>query len=368
MRIDEFLVETWMTEHENNCKYNLTDTCVDCLSLSELENLIGPIDLNNIKLDYGPIAGSIKLRKEIAKLYRNQDIATITTTIGAINANELVMMELLEKGDRVIAITPSYQQIYSFPQSLGCQVDLIELKEEDHWQFDIEKFKSLSTPSTPKTKLVTLISPNNPTGTYIEPEVMKEIISICKKNNIYILVDEVYRDRNSMSFNDIDSDVIVTSSLSKIYSCAGVRMGWIKGPASFIEKINYRRDYHVICNGPLNDEIAYQVLKNKEKILGRSEAIIKENKDYLRKWLEKEPLISCVIPKHGTVGFLKYDLNIDSYDFCNKLLEETGIFFVPGNCFECDHHLRFGFGNNPKIVKEGLAVFSKWLHESPINK
>ena len=89
--------------------------------------------------------------------------------------------------------------------------------------------------------------------------------------------------------------------------------------------------------------------------------ILEENKCYLKEWLKDHPHLSCVIPKYGTVCFLKYDYKIDSNTFCEKLQEETGVFFVPGCCFDVENHLRFGLANDSQIVKEGLEVFSNWL-------
>ena len=81
----------------------------------------------------------------------------------------------------------------------------------------------------------------------------------------------------------------------------------------------------------------------------------------MKEWLKAHPHLSCVIPKYGTVCFLKYDYKIDSNTFCEKLQEETGVFFVPGCCFDVGNHLRFGLANDSQIVKEGLEVFSNWL-------
>ena len=88
---------------------------------------------------------------------------------------------------------------------------------------------------------------------------------------------------------------------------------------------------------------------------------MEENKSYLKKWLKDHPHLSCVIPEYGTVCFLKYDYQIDSNTFCETLQEETGVFFVPGCCFDVENHLRFGLANDPQLVKEGLEVFSNWL-------
>lgn len=367
MKLQEFYVETWMTEHENHCQYNLTDTCVNCMSLKELEELCHlslKDDIMNLRLDYGPIVGSNRLKDSLLKLYETGSYDNITMTTGTINANELVMMTLLEPGDHVVTLFPTYQQLYSFPESLGCHVDFIDLKEENQWLPLVSDFENVVSD---KTKMILLNSPNNPTGTFLNKEMAKQIISIAEKYDCYILCDEVYRatfdHQLTYSMSDLYDKAIVTGSLSKIFSFAGLRLGWIKGPKDIIDLINYRRDYHIISNGPLDDYIASIVLENKDLILKRSEDIITTNKLYLTNWLLNEKHISCVIPKYGTVGFLHFDLPFTSREFAEKLLKETGIFFVPGSCFDKESYLRFGFGNDPQMVKEGLDVFSKWLKQ-----
>lgn len=369
MKLNEFKVETWMTDHENDCQYNLTETCVSSLSLLELQQFVQEDiakQMMSMKMDYGPIVGSTRLKKAILSLYEQGGLENITITHGAINANELVLMSLLEKGDHVISLFPTYQQMYDFPLSLGCEVSLILLKEENDWLPTIEDFESCIQEHT---KMICLNSPNNPTGTTIPLSLMKDIIKLAQKYDCYILCDEIYRgvDTESLelypSFSDYYDKAIVTQSLSKVFSFAGLRLGWIKGPQEVIDLVNYRRDYHIISSGPLDDYLACLVLENKDVILKRSRDICQTNKLILKKWLDQEPLVSCVIPRHGTVCFLHYHLDIPSAEFCEKLQKEKGVFFVPGSAFDIEYHLRFGFTQDEKIIKEGLITFSKWLRQ-----
>lgn len=369
MKINEFEVETWMTDHENDCKYNLTETCVSSMSLNDLQKYVDEdisSTLMNMTLDYGPIIGSTRLKKAILSMYQTGHEDDIAITHGAINANELVMMTLLQKGDHVISLFPSYQQMYDFPKSIGCDVSFVYLNEERGWMPSIDEFKQVMKP---QTKMICLNSPNNPTGTTIPFSLMKDIIELAKEYDCYILCDEIYRGINtqthqlSPSWSDYYDKAIVTQSLSKVFSFAGLRLGWIKGPKEVINMINYRRDYHIISSGPMDDYLGALVLENKDMILKRSIDICQRNKEILRQWLEKEPLVTCVIPDDGTVCFLKYHLDIPSDKLCEKLQKETGVFFVPGSSFGIEYHLRFGFTHDEHEVKEGLEVFSKWLDQ-----
>lgn len=128
MQIDNFKIEDWFNEYEKLSKYDMADTCVESLSLNELFDIVGDKEehLNNIlnkKLNYGDIQGSLRLKKAIASMYESLELANITVTHGAIGANQLVMLSMIERGDEVVSILPTYQQHYSIPKSIGLRLN-----------------------------------------------------------------------------------------------------------------------------------------------------------------------------------------------------------------------------------------------------
>ena len=364
MKLKEFEIETWMTNHEQNCKYNLTETCVKHMSLSQLEKLTGlniADKVMNIVNDYGPIVGSDELKKEILKLYTSGSDENLTITMGAVNGNEIALSEIVEKGDHVICVKPTYQQLYEIPLEIGAEVSFVELDRKNRWNATIDDFKKLVKSNT---KAIILNSPNNPTGNRCSVSLMEELVSLCKENNLYLFADEIYRGLSlpvHTSFSDMYDKAIVTSSLSKVFSFAGIRLGWIKGPKEFIDRINFRRDYHMISSGPLFDYLATVILRNKEIILERNREIVEENKDILKDFMNHDKRFKASIPDDGTVCLLEYDFDMPSKVLCEKLQNETGVFFAPGACFGVEHSLRFGFTHDPKETREGLKVFEEWL-------
>lgn len=368
MKLKEFSVETWMTVHENDCRYNLADTCVKAMSLHELadmtkEDIIGQI--YDIPLDYGPIQGSDDLKDAILSLYKTGGHENIAITRGAVNANQHVMDTLLEPGDHVVALTPGYEQFYSYPASLGCSYSLVHLDEARNWEPDIEDFKQAIND---RTKMIILNAPNNPTGTTIDSKLMQALIELCRPRGIYILCDEIYKginpDADSDSVADLYERGITTSSLAKIYSFAGLRLGWIKASKQIIDLINFRRDYTIISTGAIDDRLTAIVLNHKDQILARSRAIVHTNVAILKDYLASEPLVDAVIPKDGTVCFLHYHKDLPSAAFCEDIQQRHGVFFVPGSCFDEEYHLRFGFTRDSEEIRQGLALLSKYLHES----
>lgn len=364
MKIDIFKVEEWFNKYEKLAKYDLADTCIDSMSINDLLEIAGENcdEIFSKKLNYGDIQGSYRLKTAISSLYKSQSVDNITTTHGAIGANQLVFLSLVEPQDEVIAILPAYQQHYSIPKSLGAVVKPLFLRPENNWLPDIEELKALITP---KTKLITLINPNNPTGSVIEDSLMKEIINV--SNGAYILTDEVYRGivrdakYNTTSVADMYENGISTSSLSKGFSLAGLRLGWIAANKKIIDKINHQREYNTISVSILDDYFGSIALEYKDKIFERNLLKQKAGYEILKNWVDKEPHISCVLPNGGTTAFLQYDMNISSYDLCKKLLKDTGVLFLPGETLEMDGFLRMGYCNNPEQLKTALDIFSEWI-------
>jgi len=358
MKIADFKVEQWMNAYEGKAVFNMTDTCVSPFTYEQLTAMDTQHLLSMVKLDYGTITGDVLVKKEILKMYSTGVMDQITLAQGCLQANEMVMETLLEPGDHVLVYTPSYQQFSEYPKSLGCIVTELELHEENQWQASIAALRNAFKENI---DLVILNNPNNPTGTVFAPAYLSELFTLCKKQGTYILCDEVYRDPSIPSISDLYEKGIATSSLSKMFSLAGLRFGWIKGPQEIIDAVNVRRDYSIISTGPLADTLALIALQHASEILQRSRAIINQNKQFLRTWLLQNPSFHFIMPDVGTVGFLKYDAGIPSVEFAKGILQQYGVFYVPGSCFNCEQHLRLGLTANAEQFQKGLQLTADYL-------
>ncbi|MBP3853771.1 MAG: aminotransferase class I/II-fold pyridoxal phosphate-dependent enzyme [Erysipelotrichaceae bacterium] len=269
MRLPEFKVEQWMTKYEGRAVYNMTDTCVQAITFAELA---GDMDPGGIVLDYGTITGDEQTKTEIAKLYQNKDLDTITTAHGCLEANELVIYTLLEPGDHVIVFVPGYQQFSQLPASIGCSVSEIRCEEDKGWLPDLQ---TVERAVTPQTKMILLNNPNNPTGALWQGQRLRELIDLCRAHDLYLFSDEVYRDiEDQPSISDLYEKGISTASLSKSFGLAGLRYGWVKADKDIIDQINVRRDYAFVSNGPLADALAQSALKEKEKWIRRGKDLV----------------------------------------------------------------------------------------------
>jgi aspartate/methionine/tyrosine aminotransferase len=369
MRIQPFGVEIWMNAHETRCALNLAETCVESLTVSELLGLAGLGgealgELLPLKLTYGAIAGSERLRRAIAALYEKQAPENVVVAHGAAGANMLAHQALVSAGERVVSLVPNYQQHTAIPESFGADVRLVHLKEENGFLPDLAELRELAGPGT---KLIALSNPNNPTGALMGRAVLEEIAGIAEASGAWVLADEVYRgiDQEGPGFTasvaDLYAKGVSTGSMSKAYSLAGLRLGWIAGPPAVVEAVSLHRDYSTISVGLLDDHLAALALENAEAVLARSRRITRENLAALSDWVDAEPAVSWVRPRSGTTALLRYDLAMPSEEFCLKLLAETGVLVVPGSCFGVERSLRIGFANNADALREGLKRLSAFL-------
>ena len=365
-------MEEWFNLYEKAAKYDLADTCVDSLSIEELFEIIGEKDqlLGEIftrKLNYGDIHGSKRLKLAISTLYEHQTPENITITHGAIGANHLVIMSLVEQGDKVVSVVPTYQQHYSIPKSFGADVKMCFLKEENNWLPDLNELGNIVGTDT---KLICINNPNNPTGAVIPDEMMKQIVEIAKKSDAYILCDEVYRGLNhegnpfSVSVADLYPKGISTGSMSKVFSLAGLRLGWVVAEKEIISQINHHREYNTISVGILDDYFASLAIENKDKIIERNLEKIKIGKQILLNWANSDSNIRLIPPLGGTTAFVKYNSKMPSTELCKKLQQDTGVMILPGETLEVDGYLRIGYANNFAQLKIALEIFSKWLKDN----
>ncbi len=373
MKIDLFKVEDWMNRYETKAIHNLAETCVHSLTLRELlsYDTSTPNALEKLmdqRLTYGDITGNPVLKEELSMMYNKVSADQILTTHGAIGANQLVLLTLVEPGDHVIVAVPTYQQLYSIPEAIGATVDRLELKPEEDYQPNVEMLKVLVKP---ETKLIVLNNPNNPTGALIPEALLLEIIQVAKENNAWLFCDEVYRGMHPReskmvpSVVDLYDKAVATGSLSKIFSLAGLRLGWVVGPADFIQNCFHQRDYNTISCSMVDEVLGLIAVKNRHKVWERNLGMVNANLEIIDNWVNHEPRVSYVKPKAGTTAFLKIDSNMNMEEFCIKLMEETGTMLVPGSCFEREGYVRMGYVCDETTLKKGLNEISTFLKKYP---
>ena len=350
MLIEKFKLENWIAKYENLTKYDLSQTCIQNLTIKELENICDcELNLKNIQLGYGNLYGSENLKQAICNLYDNKKPENITVTLGGIGANELALKTFINSKDKVVCLAPCYQQLYSIPKFYGANVVLTDIQ-------NLEK-------NAKDAKLICINNPNNPTGTILTDNEINLIINVAKKNNSYIFADEAYRGLTyTKSFADIYDKTIVTGSMSKAYSLAGIRVGWICAQNFFINNVNLNRQYNTISISAIDDAIATLALNNHKKIINRNIKIINNNKKIVDDFIKKTGYSWLFEPNATAIGCIKYNSNLKSKEFCKNLIENTGVLLIPADSFDCsENFFRIGFGMQKEYLIKALEKLIDYI-------
>ncbi|RCK62772.1 Capreomycidine synthase [Candida viswanathii] len=382
---EDFAVEQFMDKYETSVRFNMAETCSASISFNELFDLLPDQPeakqqlekkIFDTRLTYGHIKGSPDLRNAIAQLY-NADggpspIAAddVVITNGAIGANFLTLYALVDEGDKVIVVRPTYQQLESVSKIFGGKENVIpwQLKFGEGYLPDLNELRTLIAQHSPK--LLIINNPNNPTGAVWDDKTMEEIVAVCEENSVFVMCDEVYRplyvsdaDKPKSVVNYGYANAVSTSSTSKAFALAGLRLGWIvcRNP-EVIKKLLSKRDYNTISVSTVDDAMAAFALQNLSAILGRNKRILLKNLAILEEYINNTPFLSWVKPKGGTTCFIKVDVpGIDTMEMCVELVEKFGTLIVPGEVFNHKGYLRVGFGNSTEDIEQGLVQLTAYF-------
>ena len=342
-----------------NIDCNLSESSFTDQRLSDLG-----INLNDLVLYYGDHKGKPGLRSLIAdEATLNADDILITT--GAATALFIVATSLLERCDHLVVAKSNYATNIETPHAIDADISYINLKFENDYTIDLDELKNLITPST---KLVSLTYPHNPTGAMIDESTLKEIISIIEQKNIYLLLDETYRD---MCFVQplpvaatLSEKVISISSMSKSYGLPGIRIGWIICKnKELMQTFLAAKEQICITNSVVDEQIAYQYLCNKEKLFAPVKATILNNFFILKNFMQQQQLLEWVEPKGGCVCFprIKKNVVIDVATFYEVLLHTYSTYVGRGHWFEEDsRYMRIGYSwDKSEKLQKGLSNILK---------
>ncbi|MFQ5422151.1 MAG: aminotransferase class I/II-fold pyridoxal phosphate-dependent enzyme, partial [Anaerolineae bacterium] len=230
-----FVMERMMSKFEQGVTYNLSESGVHPLLLSEL--LADQPDMVDhllaTDLNYPHVNGIPELRKNIANLYDSATPENVLVTVGAIEANYISIRTLLSEGDEIVIMLPNYMQIWGVAKNHDLNVKTFHLREQDDWAPDLSELESVATPNT---KLIAVCNPNNPTGRTLTETEMDTIVTCAERVRAWLLADEVYRgatrvlDEENPSFYGRYDKVLAIGSMSKAYGLPGLRIGWVVGP------------------------------------------------------------------------------------------------------------------------------------------
>lgn len=349
---EPFLMERMMSKFEQAVDYNLSESGVHPMLLSELlEDNPNYIDeLLATDLNYPYVNGNPELRENIAALYNGASADNVLVTVGAIEANYLTVRTLLSTGEEIVVMSPNYMQVWGVAKNHGLKVKTFSLLEENGWAPDLAE---LEEKATSETKMIAVCNPNNPTGRAMTEDEMDSIVSIAERSGAWILADEVYSgaeretEEQTPSFFGRYDKVVAMGSMSKAYGLPGLRVGWAVGPKKKLDDMWARHEYIALSATMLSNKLTALALSSeiRPRIIARARNYIRKGFPVLKEWMDShENTFSLTPPDAAAIAFTRYKLDINSTEFVDRLLKEKSVLIVPGDHFGMDNFVRISYG------------------------
>ena len=349
----------------SNIRCNLTESSVSDMPISELE-----LDLGKLTLAYTDHVGKPELRELIAADAPGLTAMDVILTAGSAAALFTIATSLLDAESHMVVVHPNYATNIETPRAIGCKIDFLRLSFEEGFRFDIQRLASLVSQ---ETRLISITTPHNPTGTVLTEKDIRDIAALAEWRGCYLLVDETYREMNFSGPTPLAASIsprcISVVSLSKSYGMPGIRMGWIiTRDKDLQETFLAAKEQIFICNSIVDEEIAWQVLSRKDRILS---PILQRNRqafETMKTWMSVQKEMEWVEPSGGVVCFPRIKTeNPAMVEAFYKILNSKYKTYVgPGHWFEMDRrHMRVGYSwPTPAELAEGLHNITLALEEA----
>ena len=301
----------------------------------------------------------------------------VVVTSGGVNALMLAVQALVDAGDEVVAVTPVWPNLTAQPAILGAHVVCISLKPvHGVWTLDLD---ALLQAVTPRTKVLIINAPNNPTGWTLTRAEQEQIVAHCRNTGTWILADEVYErlyyepsaKACAPSFLDVTlpSDrLVVVHSFSKSFLMTGWRLGWMVVPPEITHHIGKLVEFNTSCAPVFVQRAAIMALQRTLEVTPRVVAHLKLCRDTLVPLLARLPGVEVAAARGGMYAFFRLDGHADSLAVAKRLVQEVGLGLAPGAAFDpsagapASGWLRWCFASrDPQRLVQGVERLKNWL-------
>lgn len=355
--LPEFRLESYFTRWEFAARFNLAASDAESWTVAELIALAADDDRERwetLRLGYAETWGDALLRGSIAATYAALDAHDVLCFAGAQEAIACAVAALLSPGDHAVVVLPTYQSLESIAASAGT-ASAVVLRASEHWRLDVDELRAACTP---RTRLLILGVPNNPTGAVPDRDTFDAVLQLAAERGAWVLCDEVHRglERDGAprlpQAADVYEKAVSIGALSKAYGLPGLRIGWVAcRQHDAIERMNAVKHYLSICNASPSEILGRIAIRARDRILDRNRAITRDNIGRFTRFcadggeeIEWEP------PPAACVAYPRYTGADGVETFCRRLIEEHGILLLPASIFESPlaalpaNHFRVGLG------------------------
>jgi aspartate/methionine/tyrosine aminotransferase len=365
MQLKPFLLDAWLDQYEHDIEFNLAASTGPTWTVNEILAFADDETRHrflNHKLVYGRPAGADSLREAIAEM-QSVPVESVQIVTGASEALLALMWLAAEPGANVIIPLPGFTTFSALPESLGLEIRFYRVRRENGFRIDPDEIKRLVDS---KTKIILVNSPHNPTGTTIGDAEMEALHDFTAKRGIQLVSDEVYHPiyhgRQTRSAARLQH-VTVIADLSKAFSIAGVRTGWmIEHDAKRRQQYWTARAYFSICNTTTGEILSEIAIRKRDAVLGKTQETATRNLKLLERFMaDHRDILGWIPPQGGMTAFPWLVSGESDRRFC-KAATEHGILLAPGDCFDVPSHFRLGFaaaGDNFSKALDRFGTFVK---------
>jgi aspartate/methionine/tyrosine aminotransferase len=279
----------------------------------------------------------------------------VVPAVGTSNALFMICAAVLSEGDAALVEFPAYEPLIAVPSAFGSEIHRVKRRFSSRYALDAE---AVAQAVTARTKLIILSNLHNPSGVLCPPEILTAVAEIAARNGALVCVDEVYlefldEDPKKTSFHLADN-ILVISSLTKVFGLGGLRCGWILAPKQLADKLRIIMDYVYVEKAFPSERIAAQVFPQLDAIKAGNKELIRRNHALVDSFIQQRPELSWVEPDGGIVGFPRIHGNMDGSELAGVLERNYAAGVVPGRFFEQPRHFRLGFGVETGVLESGL--------------
>jgi aspartate/methionine/tyrosine aminotransferase len=292
----------------------------------------------------------------------------IALTCGSSQANALIYQMLLQPGDEVLAESPGYEVFHLLAQLSGAKTVFLPRREANGFLPDPAEFKKLLTP---RTRLAVLTDMHNPTGAKMSAGLLKELIAAAAANGTWVLVDEIYLDHLLPGTHDetcyhYGDNVLITSSLTKVYGLGILRSGWCFAPRQITERIIDLIDLQNVEVPPISYNLIARVMMNQKRLRPRARMRHDRGLPVVREWARKRGDVTIFEPAGGItvaakIAWLADRPGADSFALVEHLAKHARVQVSPGGAFQMPDWLRINIANDVAWLNEALAALGRGI-------
>ena len=364
MQLKPFLLDTWLDQYEHKIEFNLAASTGPVWSVNDILALADDDTRDhflNHNLVYSRPAGADSLREAIAEM-QGVPVEAVQVVTGASEALVALMWLAAEPGANVIIPLPGFTTFSALPESLGIETRYYRVRRENGFRIDPDEIKRLADE---KTKLILVNSPHNPTGAVIGDEEMESLHGFAAERGIQLVSDEVYHpiyhEKRTKSAARLPHATVI-ADLSKAFSIAGVRTGWmIEHDARRRQQYWTARAYFSICNSTPGEILSEIAIRKRHVVLGKTQEVASRNLRLLERFMaEHRDVLGWISPQGGMTAFPWLVSGEDARPFC-QAAAERGILLAPGDCFDTPSHFRLGFAAAGEDFSRALDCFGEFV-------